>query len=140
MKYDIWINNDIDTRWLKELVVIGELIHLGTNTISIYQIARNCGLTAVTTNRIINEMVSGKYLIVTKNIIKRRFGGKNLCEHCGDLCGTLQRHHIVPKGTGGTDDENNIIFICPNCHVWVHSKNFEFTDLTDLLIKFEEIA
>ena len=39
------------------------------------------------------------------------------------ICGTLhtvQLHHIVPVGQGGTDDIDNAITLCPNCHNEVH--------------------
>lgn len=39
------------------------------------------------------------------------------------LCRTLHRvqvHHIVPRNEGGTDDIENAIPLCPNCHDEVH--------------------
>ena len=39
------------------------------------------------------------------------------------LCPTLhqvQLHHITPKEEGGTDDIDNAISLCPNCHDMVH--------------------
>lgn len=38
------------------------------------------------------------------------------CEKCGTPYPELQRDHIVPKFEGGTDDSENIWYICPNCH------------------------
>jgi len=40
------------------------------------------------------------------------------------ICGTLhgvQVHHIVPREDGGSDDIDNAISLCPNCHDEVHS-------------------
>ena len=34
----------------------------------------------------------------------------------------LQVHHIVEKGQGGTNDEDNLIVICLPCHTDVHSQ------------------
>lgn len=33
----------------------------------------------------------------------------------------LHVHHIVPKKRGGSDDEGNLIVLCPNDHVLAHS-------------------
>lgn len=34
----------------------------------------------------------------------------------------LQVHHIVERGQGGTDDEDNLIVTCLSCHTDVHTK------------------
>ncbi len=41
------------------------------------------------------------------------------CCICGRLHG-VQIHHIIPKEEGGTDDIDNAITLCPNCHDEVH--------------------
>jgi hypothetical protein len=41
------------------------------------------------------------------------------------LCGTLHKvqvHHIVAKDNGGSDDIDNAIPLCPNCHDEVHGR------------------
>lgn len=41
------------------------------------------------------------------------------------ICGLLHRvqlHHIIPREEGGTDDIENAIPLCPNCHDEVHRK------------------
>jgi len=41
------------------------------------------------------------------------------------LCRTLhsvQVHHIVPRNEGGSDDIDNAISLCPNCHDEVHGR------------------
>lgn len=41
------------------------------------------------------------------------------------LCGTLHKvqiHHIVSREEGGTDDIDNAIPLCPNCHDEVHGR------------------
>lgn len=41
------------------------------------------------------------------------------------ICGTLhkvQLHHIISKEDGGTDDIDNAITLCPNCHDEVHTR------------------
>lgn len=43
------------------------------------------------------------------------------CELCPyDNVNVLQVHHIVEKSKGGTDEENNLLLICPNCHCTIH--------------------
>jgi hypothetical protein len=41
------------------------------------------------------------------------------------LCGVLHKvqvHHIIPTDEGGTDDIDNAIPLCPNCHDEVHGR------------------
>lgn len=39
------------------------------------------------------------------------------CVICGyDNEYTLQKHHIVPRRFGGSDDEDNLVSLCANCH------------------------
>lgn len=43
------------------------------------------------------------------------------CECCGDTTKEiLQVHHIIPVKKGGTNDANNLIVLCPNCHYKAH--------------------
>jgi hypothetical protein len=39
-----------------------------------------------------------------------------LCADCGTERPKLHRHHVVPRSQGGSDDQDNIILICANCH------------------------
>lgn len=31
-----------------------------------------------------------------------------------------QEHHVVPRHAGGSDEESNLVRLCPNCHVMAH--------------------
>ncbi|NBQ69019.1 MAG: HNH endonuclease [Nitrosomonadaceae bacterium] len=43
------------------------------------------------------------------------------CERCQyDNVNVLQGHHIVEKANGGTDDIENLLLLCPNCHYTIH--------------------
>ena len=43
------------------------------------------------------------------------------CEYCGDTTKEiLQLHHIKQVAEGGTNDVDNIIVLCPNCHTKAH--------------------
>ena len=33
----------------------------------------------------------------------------------------MERHHIKTRGSGGTDDEFNLLDLCRSCHVKVHN-------------------
>lgn len=39
---------------------------------------------------------------------------RHRCTVCFEKC--FEIHHIVEKSEGGTDDEDNLIVLCPNCH------------------------
>ena len=35
--------------------------------------------------------------------------------------GSLIEHHIIPRKYGGTDDKENIIYLCTTCHADIHA-------------------
>lgn len=46
------------------------------------------------------------------------------CCLCGKACGSkIEVHHIIPLGEGGSDDIDNIIPLCFDCHQGVSSYN-----------------
>ena len=56
----------------------------------------------------------------TAKLIKRAGLG---CSICGWKESSLDIHHIIPKKEGGTNDNENLIMLCPNCHRIVHTTN-----------------
>jgi len=55
--------------------------------------------------------------------IKEKLASINngLCDKCGNNnYNILQVHHKIERCNGGTDDLNNIILLCPNCHMTEH--------------------
>jgi 5-methylcytosine-specific restriction endonuclease McrA len=42
------------------------------------------------------------------------------CQCCGKKNCQLQTHHIIFRSCGGSDDENNMITLCKECHKGVH--------------------
>jgi len=49
---------------------------------------------------------------------------KDRCYFCRETeC--LQEHHVVPRRMGGTDDEENLLTLCPTCHRKVENKYSE---------------
>ena len=43
------------------------------------------------------------------------------CQCCGKKHTRLEVHHIVYRSQGGTDDENNLITLCEDCHKAIHN-------------------
>lgn len=46
---------------------------------------------------------------------------KYACQLCGKKNIQFQLHHVVPKLQNGKDHPDNLITLCPDCHVRVHS-------------------
>ena len=44
-----------------------------------------------------------------------------ICQCCGKKNCRLEVHHIKFKGNGGTDDEENLITLCEDCHKGIHA-------------------
>lgn len=44
------------------------------------------------------------------------------CSNCGWNEATCDIHHIIEKSKGGTDDHENLTYLCPNCHRLAHNK------------------
>ena len=44
------------------------------------------------------------------------------CQLCGKKHIRLEVHHIIYRSNGGTNDENNLITLCENCHSNVHDE------------------
>lgn len=47
------------------------------------------------------------------------------CKICNKKSDYLESHHIIPKSRGGSDDENNLIKICSECHGLAHDVSFK---------------
>ena len=46
---------------------------------------------------------------------------KYTCQHCKTKQCTLEVHHIIFKSNGGSDEPDNLITLCRNCHRELHS-------------------
>ena len=49
-----------------------------------------------------------------------------LCENCGKRA--VDVHHLVLRSHGGTDNPDNLILLCRNCHEKAH-KDKEFNEM-----------
>lgn len=70
----------------------------------------------------------GKYRkgvdIELKNLILQRDNRR--CAMCSiGSPAKLQVHHIVPIANSGTDEHNNLLTLCNNCHLLVHKEGWE---------------
>ena len=47
------------------------------------------------------------------------------CQVCSyhEFIDILEIHHIIERCNQGTDDENNLILLCPNCHRKAHKQH-----------------
>lgn len=41
-------------------------------------------------------------------------------------------HHIVEKKIGGSDNHDNLTYVCPNCHRLIHSNLIDINELVNL--------
>lgn len=44
------------------------------------------------------------------------------CQICGKKYTRLEVHHVIFRSQGGTNDENNLITLCEDCHAGIHSE------------------
>jgi 5-methylcytosine-specific restriction endonuclease McrA len=64
---------------------------------------------------------NNKYFKVRKLKNKLAIINNGICNNCGnDNFNILQVHHKIERCNGGTDDLDNIILLCPNCHMTEH--------------------
>lgn len=62
-------------------------------------------------------MISANISNARRKKIYRRDGYR--CALC-DSTKYLQLHHVVPRGKGGPDTEQNLITLCSDCHALAH--------------------
>jgi hypothetical protein len=62
---------------------------------------------------------------LNSRIRKKTYGlAEGRCQACGKrLSKGWHCHHILPVGSGGTDDRRNLICLCIECHKFAHGWN-----------------
>lgn len=50
---------------------------------------------------------------------------RHRCTICSEKC--FEIHHIIERAEGGSDDPENLIVLCPNCHQHRYHRSGEFT-------------
>jgi len=63
----------------------------------------------------------------TRRHIYRRDGWR--CALC-DSTQTIQIHHVIPRGQGGTNSIHNLITLCSTCHAQAHGMDLWDTGIT----------
>ena len=58
------------------------------------------------------------------------------CFTCGWNLGSCDIHHILPVSKGGSNDNSNLTYICPNCHRLAHEH--KITEFTSVKEKIDE--
>lgn len=63
---------------------------------------------------------------VRREVYRRDGYGCALC----DCRQTLQIHHAIPRGKGGSNDVANLITLCSRCHAAAHGLDLDGTGIT----------
>ena len=74
----------------------------------------------------------------TKAFILNR--DKYTCQHCKTKQGTLEVHHIIFRSNGGSDEPDNLITLCRNCHRELHLGKFSLKNTKGLKRKNKQAA
>ena len=53
-----------------------------------------------------------------KYFLEKKGGKCSLCDY--SIKEILNIHHIIERKNGGSDEEENLILLCPNCHAEIH--------------------
>ena len=84
---------------------------------------RSCGPAVVGQNgpeRSASNMINANISNGTRRTVYSRDGWR--CALCDSTKG-LQIHHCVPRGKGGTNNVENLITLCADCHALAHGTN-----------------
>ena len=59
---------------------------------------------------------------------------KNIpCELCQWDKTTRDLHHIIEVSNGGTNELNNLLCVCPNCHRMIHNNLISEDDIKNVI-------
>ena len=65
---------------------------------------------------------------------------KYTCQHCKTKQGTLEVHHIIFRSNGGSDEPDNLITLCRQCHRELHLGKFSLKNIKGLKRKNAQAA
>ena len=65
---------------------------------------------------------------------------KYTCQHCKIKQGTLEVHHIIFRSNGGSDEPDNLITLCRQCHRELHLGNINLQNIKGLKRKNKQAA
>lgn len=63
--------------------------------------------------------------------------GEIECYFCG-FKEIVHRHHIIRDSDGGLNEENNLIYLCPNHHFLIHNRKYFIQFTKGILILVEQ--
>lgn len=66
-----------------------------------------------------NTLLSCSKRTVSKILKRSKIG----CSLCGWNESSCDLHHIIPRHNGGSNECENLIVVCPNCHRVIHTTN-----------------
>lgn len=70
-------------------------------------------------------------VLSTRTVAKLIKRARIACMTCGWNRTSLDLHHIQRKADGGSDADENLIVLCPNCHRMAHERQYERKHLED---------
>lgn len=73
--------------------------------------------------RKVNRVKNGESILdfSTRTVSKILKKANIPCQNCGYNRVACDIHHIIERKNGGTDDNDNLIVLCPNCHREAHN-------------------
>ena len=83
--------------------------------------SRKCANKNRTGTKYTGKNIYNKY--IKGSILKEKLASINngVCHEChNDNYNILQVHHKIERCNGGTDDLDNLLLLCPNCHMTHH--------------------
>lgn len=104
--------------------ICGKEFNSGLHKITCSRVCSNINRTGIkykkVSNRPTKENVSSSRSLKNRLVLLR--GDK--CQICAfPNTKILHVHHIIERSNGGTDNLDNLLLICPNCHATIHYGN-----------------
>lgn len=63
---------------------------------------------------------------------------KEFLDERSEILSQIQVHHITPLSEGGSDDDDNLIVLCEDCHISIHNRKNEHYIKKEEDIKFKK--
>ena len=67
-----------------------------------------------------------------RDIVRERDGA--CCRYCGSGLGRIEIHHIIYRSAGGPDHPHNLITLCQEHHMMVHSNKNKWQHLLQMVL------
>jgi DNA-directed RNA polymerase subunit RPC12/RpoP len=132
------INEKVSLK-LKKIDYFYKCVKCDENFISLKRIRKDRNIHCESCKRKVNHSLQDPKTLfelssrTISKIIKR---AKIKCMMCGWDKTSLDIHHIIPRKKNGTDNDDNLICLCPNCHRMAHENKYDYDELKFNSIKF----